>query len=50
MYKNYFSIMAVVFVIVLALSTPAQADKYANTISVDKKSEAVQPFFKNSYG
>jgi lipid-binding SYLF domain-containing protein len=50
MQKRYFSIMAVVVVLILALSAPAQADKYANTISVFKKSEAVQPFFKNSYG
>jgi lipid-binding SYLF domain-containing protein len=50
MHRNYFSIMAVVVVLVLALSTPAQADKYANTISVFKKSEVVQPFFKNAYG
>ena len=50
MYKNYISIMALVVGFVLALSTPAKADKYANTISVYKKSEAVQPFFKNSYG
>jgi lipid-binding SYLF domain-containing protein len=50
MQKRYFSIMAVVVGLMLALSTPAQADKYANTISVFQKSEAVQPFFKNSYG
>ena len=50
MQKSNFSILAVVVVLVLALSTPAQADKYANTISVYKKSEVVQPFFKNSYG
>ena len=28
----------------------AQADNYSNTIEVFKKSQAVQPFFKNAYG
>lgn len=32
------------------MSAPALADKYADTISVFKKAETVQPFFKNSYG
>ena len=50
MQRGNFSIVAMVVVLVLALSTSAQADKYANTISVYKKSEVVQPFFKNSYG
>ena len=31
-------------------SGPALADKYDDTIAVFKKSEAVQPFFKDSYG
>ena len=34
----------------LIWSAPALADKYDDTIDVFKKSEAVQPFFKNSYG
>jgi lipid-binding SYLF domain-containing protein len=38
------------FTLVLFLVNPAQADKYADTIAVFKKSEAVQPFFKNAYG
>jgi len=38
------------FTLVLFLVNPAQADKYANTIAVFKKSEAVQPFFKSAYG
>jgi lipid-binding SYLF domain-containing protein len=50
MHRIYFSMMAVVFVLVLGLSAPVQADKYANTISVYKKSEVVQPFFSNAYG
>jgi lipid-binding SYLF domain-containing protein len=29
---------------------PALADKYTDTTDVFKKSEAVQPFFKNAYG
>ena len=31
-------------------SNLAQADSYSDTIDVFKKSEAVQPFFKNAYG
>ena len=42
------SLMATILVVIL--SGPAMADKYANTISVFKKSDAVQPFFKNAYG
>lgn len=30
--------------------TPALADSYSKTLSVFKKSEAVQPFFNNNYG
>ena len=37
-------------ILVVILSGPALADKYADTIAVFKKSEAVQPFFKKSYG
>jgi len=42
----------VLFVVVsaLILSNPAHADKFTDTINVFKKSEAVQPFFKNAYG
>ena len=36
--------------LVFNFSTMAQADNYANTIEVFKKSPAVQPFFKNAYG
>ncbi len=45
---TFISLMAAVLVVFL--SGPALADKFANTIEVFKKSEAVQPFFKNSYG
>jgi lipid-binding SYLF domain-containing protein len=34
----------------LILSIPAYADKYTDTMDVFKKSEVVQPFFKNAYG
>ena len=46
----------IVFISLLAtlciplFSSPALADKYENTIAVFKKSQAVQPFFNNSYG
>ena len=45
-----FPIMSIVTLFALALSTPAMADNYTNTIEVFKKSEAAQPFFKNAYG
>lgn len=44
----YNPLMAVVLLAVM--SGPALADKYTDTIDVFKKSEAVQPFFKNAYG
>jgi hypothetical protein len=50
MHRTYYPIMAVAIVLVIGLSAPVQADSYANTIAVFKKSEVVQPFFKNSYG
>ena len=51
MKKNYrFSVVLIVIVSALILSNPAHADKFTDTINVFKKSEAVQPFFKNAYG
>ena len=51
MKKNYrFSVVLFVVVSALILSNPAHADKFTDTINVFKKSEAVQPFFKNAYG
>ena len=51
MKKNYrFPVVLIVVVAALILSSPAHADKFADTINVFKKSEAVQPFFKNAYG
>ena len=44
------SVIIVAIVLAIAWVTPAQADKYANTIAVYKKSEVVQPFFKSAYG
>ena len=37
-------------ILVLNFANLAQADNYSNTIEVFKKSQAVQPFFKNAYG
>ena len=51
MKKNYrFPVVLIVVVAALILSSPAHADKFTDTINVFKKSEAVQPFFKNAYG
>ena len=51
MKKTYrFSVVLIVVVSTLILSNPAHADKFTDTINVFKKSEAVQPFFKNAYG
>lgn len=51
MKKNYrFPVVFIVLVSALILSNPAHADKFTDTINVFKKSEAVQPFFKNAYG
>jgi len=51
MKKNYrFPVVLIVVVAALILSNPAHADKFTDTIQVFKKSETVQPFFKNAYG
>ena len=47
---NRFPILMIMFILALALANPVQADKYTDTVNVFKKSEAVQPFFKNAYG
>ena len=44
------SIILVTVMLALALSNPAQADKFADTIDIYKKSGAVEPFFKGAYG
>ena len=43
-------VLAVIVGLTLAASAPADDDKFASTIAVYKKSEAVQPFFKSCYG
>jgi lipid-binding SYLF domain-containing protein len=48
--NNRFPVLLIVVVVTLIFSSPAHADKFADTINVFKKSEAVQPFFKNAYG
>jgi lipid-binding SYLF domain-containing protein len=51
MKKNYrFPVVLIMFVAALILANPAHADKFTDTIDIYKKSEAVQPFFKNAYG
>jgi len=48
--NNRFPVLLIVVVVALIFSSPAHADKFTDTINVFKKSEAVQPFFKNAYG
>ncbi len=50
MKKTSFHMMAAIFILALILASPAQADQYKDTIDVYKKTETVQPFFKNAYG
>jgi len=51
MKKNYrFPVVLIMVVAALILPNPAHADKFTDTIDIYKKSEAVQPFFKNAYG
>jgi lipid-binding SYLF domain-containing protein len=51
MKRNYlFPVVLIVVMAALIMSIPAYADKYTDTIDVFKKSEVVQPFFKNAYG
>jgi lipid-binding SYLF domain-containing protein len=51
MKKNYFfPVVLIVVMAALIFSSPAYADKFTDTIDIYKKSEAVQPFFKNAYG
>lgn len=47
---NRFPILMIMCILALALANPVQADKFTDTIEIYKKSEAVQPFFKNAYG
>ena len=43
-------VVLIAVLVALAVSHPAQADKFTDTIENYKKSEAVQPFFKKAYG
>ena len=45
-----FSIMLITVMLALALSNPALADEFTDTIDIYKKSGSVQPFFKDTYG
>jgi lipid-binding SYLF domain-containing protein len=42
--------LLLIFIVVAGFYTPAAADSYSKTIEVFKKSQAVQPFFKDCYG
>ena len=51
MKKKYcFPVVLIMVMASLIFSSPAYADKFTDTIDIYKKSEAVQPFFKNAYG
>ena len=50
MKNHHFFTVLMAIALLAVLSGPAYADKYAETIDVYKKSEAVQPFFKSAYG
>lgn len=50
MKRSRFFIMLITVMVALALSNPAQADKFTDTIEIFKKSDAVQPFLKSPYG
>jgi len=50
MNMNRFAIIMAMVIVGSFISNPAQADKFTDTIAVFKKSEAVQPFFKNAFG
>ena len=43
-------ILSAMMILVSNFANLAQADNYSNTIKIFKKSQAVQPFFKNAYG
>lgn len=47
---KYLSILLFSTIFILGFSCQTLADSYQQTINVFKKSEAVQPFFKNAYG
>lgn len=50
MKHSRFFIMLITVMVALALSNPAQADKFTDTIEIFNKSGTVQPFFKSAFG
>jgi len=48
--KRLITITFIMAALIVAISSPASADKYTDTIDIYKKSEAVKPFFKSAYG
>lgn len=50
MRRLHFFLLLITVLFIMGLSPAVFADSYSNTIDVFKKSEAVQPFFKNCYG
>ena len=47
---NQFKILFMAVIVIFSFSTLALADNFTNTIEIYKKSPAVQPFFKSTYG
>jgi len=47
---KHLPIVFISVILALILASPANADKFTDTIKVYEKSEAVQPFLKNAYG
>ena len=45
-----FPIIILTVILAMAMSIPAMADSYTNTIKIYRDSAAVQPFFKSAYG
>ncbi len=48
--RNKYISLFFLSILILVFTTPAVAASYKETIDLFKKSEAVQPFFKNAYG
>jgi len=47
---NRFATMLITVILALALSNPALADSFTDTIDIYRKNVSVQPFFKSAYG
>jgi lipid-binding SYLF domain-containing protein len=50
MKSSRFFIILIATIVALTLCNPAQANKMTDTVHIFKKSEAVRPFLKSSYG